>query len=219
MHLPNGACVPCIDNEPDREAAKFGCALPAAWLDHLRIRSAALLAVFADMNMDAGSKLKLIIGAAPVSSTPVYTGSIAEITAKVCTMSMSKISGWNSSVSSNQAVMWKYACMYWFRILKISRHISALNPSATHFLKNNDKNYIYCHADTVWSFYEFVTVVPSQNALYSIEWRLMRCYSISNLWSFGTSNLCNGSDELTCFTAIAEPTHHLPGRHKGPNGV
>lgn len=75
----------CPDNEPELDQ-KYGCALPAAWLDHLRIRSAALRAVFADMNADTRAGRKLTIIAAPFSMASNYKNSLGQLSVKVlCT--------------------------------------------------------------------------------------------------------------------------------------
>lgn len=70
------------DNEPELDQ-KWGCALPAAWLDHMRIRPAALRAVFDDMNADTGAGLQIFIGAAPFIVAAKYYGSLAQLTVQV----------------------------------------------------------------------------------------------------------------------------------------
>ena len=70
------------DNEPELEQ-KYGCALPAAWMDHMRIRPAGLKAAFQDMNADTGANFQAIVGAAPFTVASIYSGSLAQMSVKV----------------------------------------------------------------------------------------------------------------------------------------
>ena len=70
------------DNEPELDQ-KYGCALPAAWLDHLRIRPAGLRAAFEDMNADTGAGLALTVLAAPFVVASQYSGSLAQLSVQV----------------------------------------------------------------------------------------------------------------------------------------
>lgn len=76
-------CAVLLDNEPEVEHKYHGCVPPLVWLDHMRIRAAALRAVFADMNADTGARLKLVIGAAPFSIASGWNNTLSRLSVRV----------------------------------------------------------------------------------------------------------------------------------------
>ena len=77
------------DNEPELQR-KYGCIGNASWVDHLRIRTAALRAVYADMNTDTQAGRKLSVYAAPFSVASRYNNSLAQLSVQVLPESQMK---------------------------------------------------------------------------------------------------------------------------------